>query len=85
MPDVTQNIIAAMHVLYKHRLVRTFDDIFKYIPPTAVAGILDMGNLRFKKKKAAPDTFTELEVKKLASAFGMKEGQVKKMLAVKGK
>jgi hypothetical protein len=80
MPDVSQNIIAAMYVLHKEGLVTSLDDVLKFVPVRAVAEILSMSNERFKKKVAAPKTFTDLEVQKLADAFGMEWRQVKRML-----
>lgn len=83
--SVNYNIMKEMNVLYKEGLVKTFEDVFKFVHKSTVSKEIGMGNKRFDQKRIKPESFTPQEMENLADAFCMDVEDVKKLCGSAGK
>lgn len=80
MPDHSKNIMRDFRTLYEAGLVKTFSDIFKFIPYSALSDAIGAHNADFKKKLATPEKYTDLQVTRMAEALGLTFEEVKRLI-----
>lgn len=80
MPKYEDPRFKTIGLLFKHKGISTFDEIFKNIPKSLVANELHISHHRFNALMTNPGNFTFNEVAILAGLFGMKYRDLVKMV-----
>lgn len=81
MPSHSENIIKDFRIIYDAGLVKEFADIFKFIPFSTLSQTIGANNGDFKNKMATPETFTELQVTRMAEALSLKVEEMKGLIS----
>lgn len=68
-------------VIYKAGLIKTFADIFTFIPYSTLSKAIGANNGDFKRKMGRPEKFTELQVTRMAEALSLTYGEMKRLIS----